>query len=160
MYNDILAAVVRRLKELFGEDCGIFTEPVGQGTNGPCFFVCLQESTEKSMVGLRHFRKTEVLIRYLPQETPQTLREMNQAAEILMDGMEYITLTDGSRLRGTGRSIRPDLDERLRGTGLSAKTDPETRALTFRVSYNMFVIKAGQEETTMETIEIEKGMVK
>ncbi len=145
MYNDILDAVVRRLKELFGEDCGIFTEPVGQGTNGPCFFVCLQESTEKNMVGLRHFRKTEVLIRYLPQETPQTLREMNQAAEILMDGMEYITLTDGSLLRGTG---------------LSAKTDPETRALTFRVSYNMFVIKAGQEETTMETIEIEKGMVK
>lgn len=59
--------------------------------------------------------------------------------------MEYITLADGSQLRGTGRSIRPDLDERL---------------LTFLVSYGMFVVKARQEETTMESIEIEKGMVK
>ena len=70
---------------------------------------------------------------------------MNRAAELLMDGMEYITLADGSQLRGTGRSIRPDLDERL---------------LTFLVSYGMFVVKARQEETTMESIEIEKGMVK
>lgn len=145
MYNDILDAVVGRLRELFGDEYGICTEPAGQGTSGPCFFVQLQESAEKPMVGPRYFRKTEILIRYQPEETPQTFREMNRAAEILMDGLEYISLADGSLLRGTGRSALPD---------------PERRQLIFRVSYNLFVIKARQEETTMETIEIEKGMVK
>ena len=70
---------------------------------------------------------------------------MNRAAEVLMNGMESVALADGSRLRGTGRSALPDL---------------ERRQLIFRVSYNLFVIKTRQEETTMETIEIEKGMVK
>ena len=105
MYNDILDAVVGRLRELFGDEYGICTEPAGQGTSGPCFFVQLQESAEKPMVGPRYFRKTEILIRYQPEETPQTFREMNRAAEILMDGLEYISLADGSLLRGTGRSV-------------------------------------------------------
>ena len=39
MYNDILDAVVGRLRELFGDEYGICTEPAGQGTSGPCFFV-------------------------------------------------------------------------------------------------------------------------
>ena len=145
MYNDILDAVVGRLRELFGDEYGICTEPAEQGTNGPCFFVQLQESTEKPMIGPRYFRKTEILIRYQPEETPGIVREMNRAAEVLMNGMESVALADDSRLRGTGRSALPDL---------------ERMQLIFRVSYNLFVIKTRQEETTMETIEIEKGMVK
>ena len=145
MYNDILDAGTRKLNELFGDDYEIYTDPVKQGLTEPCFFVQILEPTEKPMIGCRYYRETGFIIQYLPKETPQTLREMNRAAELLMDGMEYITLADGSQLRGTGRSIRPDLDERL---------------LTFLVSYGMFVVKARQEETTMESIEIEKGMVK
>ena len=123
MYNDILDAVTRRLNELFGDDYEIYTDPVKQGLTEPCFFVQILEPTEKPMIGCRYYRETGFVIQYLPKETPQTLREMNRAAELLM----------------------PDLDERL---------------LTFLVSYGMFVVKSRQEETTMETIEIEKGMVK
>lgn len=145
MYNEMFDAVVGRLKELFGEDCTIHTGPADQGIKGPCIFVQFLESAEKPMIGPRYFRKMGFLIQYQPQETPQNQRELNQAAEILMDGMEYITMGDGSRLRGTGRSARHDLEKGL---------------MAFQVSYNLYVIKAGQAETLMETIEIEKGMVK
>ena len=91
------------------------------------------------MIGQRYFRETAVAIQYFPQEMPQTLREMNRVAEILMDGMEYIALADGSLLRGTGRSALPD---------------PEERVLTFMVSYNMFIVKQKERETAMETIDV------
>lgn len=145
MYNDILDAITRRLNELFGDDYEIYTDPVMQGLKEPCFFVQLLEPTEKPMVGQRYFRETNFVIQYLPGEPAETLREMNQAAEILMDGLEYITLADGSLLRGTDRSARPDLEDGI---------------LTFFVSYNLYIIKDKKEEDTMETIEIEKGMVK
>ena len=139
MYNDILDAITRRLNELFGDGCEIYTDPVKQGLRAPCFFVQFLEPTEKPMIGQRYFRETAVAIQYFPQEMPQTLREMNRVAEILMDGMEYIALADGSLLRGTGRSALPD---------------PEERVLTFMVSYNMFIVKQTERETAMETIDV------
>lgn len=145
MYNDILDAITRRLNELFGDGCEIYTDPVKQGLKEPCFFVQFLEPTEKPMMGQRYFRETGIVIQYLPGEPAQLLRGMNWATEILMDGMEYITLADGSRLRGTGRSARPNLEDGV---------------LTFFVSYNLYIIKTKQEADTMETIEIEKGMVK
>ncbi len=145
MYNDILDAITRRLNELFGDGYEIYTDPVRQGIKEPCFFVQLLEPTEKPMVGQRYFRETGIAIQYLPGETTEILREMNRATELLMDGMEYITLADGSLLRGTARSARPDLEDGV---------------LTFFVSYNLYIIKDKKKEDTMETIEIEKGMVK
>lgn len=145
MYNDILDAITRRLNELFGDGCEIYTDPVKQGLKEPCFFVQFLEPTEKPMIGQRYFRETGIVIQYLPGEPAQLLREMNRATELLMDGMEYITLADGSLLRGTGKSARPDLEDGV---------------LTFFVSYNLYIIKAKQETDTMETIEIMKGTVK
>lgn len=144
MYNDILDAITRRLDELFG-GCEIYTDPVKQGLKEPCFFVQFLEPTEKPMIGPRYFRETGIAIQYLPKETSQTMREMNRVAELLMDGMEYITLADGSLLRGTGRSARPDLEERV---------------LTFIVSYNMFVVKQKEREAAMEAIDVNETMEK
>lgn len=145
MYNDILDAITRRLNELFGDGYEIYTDPVKQVLREPCFFVQLLEPAEKPVVGRRYFRETGIAIQYLPGEPAQILREMNRATEILMNGMESITLADGSLLRGTGRSARPDLEEGV---------------LTFFVSYNLYIIKEKKREDPMETIEIEKGMVK
>ena len=36
------------------------------------------------MIGCRYYRETGFINQYLPKETPQTLREMNRAAELLM----------------------------------------------------------------------------
>ena len=82
-------------------------------------------------------------IQHLPGDTVQPSRELNRVADILMDGMEYVTLANGDLLRGTGRSHRT-----------------EDGVLSFLVSYNMFVLKQPAGEDPMESIEFEKGMVK
>lgn len=136
MLNDIMDAVTRRLNELFGDAYEIYTDAVEQGLKEPCFFVQFMEPSEKPMIGQRYYRDTAMYIQYLPGEVPQPSRELNRAADILMDGVEYITLADGSLLRGTGRSHRI-----------------EDSILTFFVSYNMFVIKKRPQEASMEGLE-------
>lgn len=143
MLNDIMDAVTRRLDELFGEGHTIYTDAVEQDLKEPCFFVQFLEPSEKPMIGQRYFRQADMCVQYFHSDTPQPSRELNQVADILMNGMEYITLASGDLLRGTGRSHRV-----------------EDGVLSFFVSYNMFVVKKQAKEEPMETIKIEKGMVK
>lgn len=137
MLNDILDAITKKLDKLF-PDNPIYTNAVEQDLVEPCFFVQFLEPSEKPMIGQRYFRETAVSIQYLPGETNEVLRELNRVTDILMDGMEYITLEDGSLLRGTGRIARPDMEERV---------------LTFLVNYNMFVRKPKMEEEPMEDLD-------
>lgn len=139
MLNDVMDAITRRLNELFGEDYEIHTDSVRQGLKEPCFFVQFLEPSEKQMIGPRYYRQTDMCIQYMPGDVPQPSRELNRVADILMDGMEYITSDDGSLLRGTGMKARPDMDENV---------------LTFLVSYNMYVIKRRQEEETMDNVKV------
>lgn len=143
MYNEIMDAVTRRLYEVFGDGCEIYTDAVEQGLKEPCFFVRFLEPSEKPMIGRRYYRQTDMLIQYLPGKPEQLRRELNQVSEALMDGMEYITLANGSLVRGTGRSYRT-----------------EDGILNFFVSYNLFILKEQSAEEPMKTMEIEKGMVK
>jgi hypothetical protein len=135
MLNDIMDAVTRRLNELFGDGYEIYTDAVEQGLKEPCFFVQFLEPSEKPMIGQRYYRQTDMCIQYMAGDIPQLSRELNRAAEILMDGMEYITRSDGSLLRGTGRSVRLDM---------------EGKVLSFFVSFNMFVLKMKPEREPME----------
>lgn len=136
MLNDILDAITNKLDELF-PDNPVYTDAVEQDLVEPCFFVQFLEPSEKPMIGQRYYRETAVSIQYLPGDTREVLRELNRVADILMDGMEYITLEDGSLLRGTGRLARPDMEERI---------------LTFLVNYNMFVIRQKPKEEPMKDI--------
>lgn len=132
-------AVTRRLDELFGDGYTIYTDRVEQGLEEPCFFVQFLEPSEKPMIGRRYYRQTEMCIQYMPEDTQQSSRELNRVSDILMNGMEYITLTDGNLLRGTGMKVRMDMDEDV---------------LTFLVSYNMYVVKKKQEEETMDDVKV------
>lgn len=133
MLNDIMDAVTRHLDELFGDGYEIYTDAVEQGLNEPCFFVQFLEPSEKPMIGQRYYRQSAMCIQYMPGDISQPSREINRVADILTDGMEYITMEDGSRLRGTGRSHRT-----------------EDGLLSFFVSYNMFVVKKQTQEEPME----------
>lgn len=136
MLNDIMDAVTRRLNELFGDGYEIYTDAVEQGLKEPCFFVQFLEPSEKPMIGQRYYREAAMCIQYFPEDLPQSSRELNRVADILMDGLEYITLGDGSLLRGTGRSHRT-----------------EEGILLFFVSYNMFVLKMKPEREPMEGLQ-------
>ena len=135
MLNEIMNAVTRRLDELFGDGYTIYTDGVEQGLKEPCFFVQFLEPSEKPMIGRRYFRQTDMCIQYMPGDIPQIAMELNRVSDILMDGMEYITLSDSNLLRGTGRSHRS-----------------ESGVLSFFVSYNMFVVKGQPQEESMEEL--------
>lgn len=143
MSNEILEAVARQLNSLFGDDYAIYTETVNQGFVKPCFFVQLIEQSEKPMINNRFYRKTGVCIQFLQGEAVQPSDERNRVAEGLMNEMEYVRLTDESLLRGTGKSWKM-----------------ENGILNFFISYSAFFNKLKQTEEPMETIEIEKGLVK
>lgn len=145
MYNEILDAVMNQLKSLFGPEYGIYTGAVGPEIEKPCFSVQFLASSEKPMIGSRYYRRTDLLIQYFPSQETELLREFNRVTEVLMNGMEYITLADGKSLRGTERSAKPEMSE---------------KRLEFMVSYNTFVNKTNDEEETMQTMEIKKGLVK
>lgn len=142
MLNDILDAVTRRLDALFGEGYEIYTDEVKQGLKEPCFFVQFLEPSEKQVTGQRYYRKTDLCIQYFPGNAKKIMRELNHVSDILMDGMEHITLADGSLLRGTDMSARPDMEQQV---------------LSFFVSYNLFVLKIKEQEETMEDIVV-KGV--
>lgn len=136
MVNDILDAVTRRLDELF-PGCTVYTDAVGQGLMEPCFFVSVLEPSRKPMLGRRSFQEAGFCIQYIPEEAnPEKNRELNRAADILMDGMEYIRLADGDLIRGTGRSYR--IEEGI---------------LNFFVSYNMFLVALAEAVDAMEELE-------
>lgn len=145
LLNEIMDAVTNRLYELFGDGYEIYTDPVAQGLKEPCFFVRFLEPSETPRIGQRYFRQAGMAIQYLSGEQPEGLREMNRAADLLLDGLEYVTLANGSLVRGTDRSVQMDQDSGL---------------LTVLVSFNQFVIKEKPKEEAMERIEIKKGMVK
>lgn len=140
MYQDILDAVTRKLGELFPQ-CTIYTNPVEQGLEEPCFFVGFLEPSEKPMMGRRHYRKAGIYIQYLPQNPDQPSREIYDTADRLMDHMEFISLSNG---------------DMLHGTNMNWKIALESSVLSFFVDYNHFVMKqAGQEADSMEAVGIQ-----
>lgn len=142
MLNDIMDGVTRRLDELFGDEYTIYTDEVEQGLQEPCFFVGFMEPSEKPMLGRRSYRETGMYIQYLPGHPAQVNRELYRVSDLLMDGLETITLNNGDILRGTGRSSKVS-----------------DGVLHFFVNYNMFVIRSAEPSSEMEDMEadIKKG---
>lgn len=144
MLNEIVDAAVGRLEEIFPE-ITVYTDDMEQGFAKPCFFISLIEPSEKPMIGHRYYRKTDMLIRYVPGDNVMANREINSVADRLFDEMEYIVCEDGSRLRGTNRSFKA-----VNGV------------LNFFVNYNMYIIRKPAEdpESSMDGISLETNLKK
>lgn len=141
MINAITDAVIRQVRGLFGDGCQIYVGGETQVPETPCFLVQMSKLSRKPVMGRRTYQEAEFCIRYIPAEgAAEKGREINRVAGILLDGMEYVTLEDGSLLRGTGMRAEPD-------TGLPL-------ALSFLVSYNMFIMKTKEEEEAMEHVKV------
>lgn len=134
MQNEIMDAVTRRLFELFGDEYAIYTDEVEQGLAEPCFFAGFLEPSEKPLLGGRFLRTYDMYIQYFPK-SGQPSRELNSVSDRLMDGLEYITLQDGSLKRGKERSSKVS-----------------DGVLTFLVTYEVFGIKSGAEAERMEEL--------
>ncbi|MDO4327003.1 MAG: hypothetical protein Q4E24_13385 [bacterium] len=140
MITGILDAVTRRLSEIFDDKYAIYTDEVKQGLEEPCFFVMFLEPSEKPMIGQRYFLQNGMVIQFIPDESEQVSKDVYEVAEVLMDGMEYITLSDGDLLRGTGR-----------------RWQVVDGVLHFFVSYNLFVRRKEGQQEPMEEIEVNRS---
>ncbi|MEY8357072.1 DUF6838 family protein [Lachnospiraceae bacterium 54-53] len=136
MYNDIMDAVTRKLDALFPE-VTVYTSGVEQGLIEPCFFVGFLEPSEKPLLANRYFRSTGMSIQYLPGEVENPAWELNRVLDILMESMEYLSLADGSLIRGTKRS-----------------GELRDGVLNFFVNYDRFGLRTGKTEDSMENITV------
>lgn len=134
MYNEIMDAVTRKLDTLFPE-MTVYTSKVEQGLKEPCFFVGFLDPSETPLLGTRYFRSTGIYIQYLPGEGEQRTRELNRVLGVLMESMEYLSLADGTLIRGTKRS-----------------GEFKEKVLTFFVNYDRFGRRTGKEMESMNQI--------
>lgn len=139
MQNEIMDAVTRKIFEIFGDGYTIYTDNVEQDLKEPCFFVSFLEPSHKPLLGKRYRRIYDMSIQYFPSSEDPS-REMNQVVDRLIDGLEYISLSDGSLRRGMDMSSRVSDD-----------------VLTFLVTYDVFMVKPEPEKERMEELAI-KGV--
>ena len=136
MHNELMNAAVLKLRELFGGECRIYTTAVSQGMEAPCFTVSFQKLEIKPVAGRRYQKTCHLKIRYLPPGE-QKAEALNEVSEQLMEGIEYLTMPDGSLMRGMGCSCTFEED-----------------ILTLSVSYSMFLVRQKEKEEVMDEIQV------
>ena len=95
MILDIANGISIKLNELFGDDYTIYTEDVRQGLEEPCFFIKTLPVTTRKLLGARKERRYHYDIAHFTEGGNE---EMMHTGEQMLDGLEHITLTDGSVL--------------------------------------------------------------
>lgn len=138
MLNEIAKGICSRIYELFGDGYEIYLQDIEQGLQEPCFFVALLSPSSKPLPGGRSIRETAWLVQFFPATS--RMAELCDAADRLFDGLEYIALSDGSRLRGT-----------------RMKSEETDGILNFHVNYNYIGIRREEPEEPMEEVLVYAG---
>ena len=103
MTNEIIGGIAGALYESFGEGYEIYQNEVKQGLTEPCFFIGLLKPDIRPLLGRRRIRTVPFDICYFPK-TAGDNREMQEAAEQMLDSLTFIRLGDGVLLRGVKMS--------------------------------------------------------
>lgn len=136
MYNEMMNAVKKKLGELFPES-EIGSKPLGEGMDKPYFEAGLLETSEKPVNGQRYFRSISMYVNYYQPDEEQPSADYYLVLETLMDELEYISLEDGSLIRGSSR-----------------KGKNEGGILNFLVDYHVYIVKTREPEESMEEIKL------
>jgi len=104
MILDILDGVCIKLNDLFGDGYEIYTENVKQGLQEPCFFVKSLPVITNPLLGNRKERRYPFDIAHFTEGGNE---EKMRVGEQMLDGLEYLTLTNGDIVRC--RSIDMDI---------------------------------------------------
>ena len=97
----IRTAVTDRIHERFGDGYEIEIESKEQGFTTPCFFVQMLETQEIAKPMNRYLLINPVKIVYFPKSEYAPMDECYGVQSDLKDILHYITLEDGTILRGT-----------------------------------------------------------
>ena len=137
MISEIIIAISRRLNERYPE-ATINTERVEQGLQEPCFFIEVLEPIRTPLLGQWWKQDTLFDIQLFDSEAKNMYFCM--IAEELFESLEYITLPDGSSVRGTSMHF-------VVNDGV----------LHFFVTYTIFLHRK-IERNQMEVLQIKEGL--
>ena len=110
----------------------------------PCFRLKLLEQSSAHVLGDRYMQEHHFDIWYIlndADEVTDSRKEIHEMAEALFIALEYITLEDGTQVRGEEMSYRV--------------TDG---ILHFLVAYNVFVLKERPNAEKMKTLNTKGGV--
>ena len=137
MHDDILTGITQALYDEFVTDDQpirpIYTETVPQDFDAPSFFVDAVSSIQEKRLNDEYDRVYSFDVVYFPSDSLAANKEMQDIGDMLFFVLEYITLENGDRLRGSGMS-RSIVDG----------------VLHFSVAYSPRVRRPIPEETTVQ----------
>lgn len=136
MILDITDGISIKLNELFGDGYNTYTENVKQGLQEPCFFIKPLKVNTNQFLGNRKERRYPFDIAYFTEGGNE---EMMSVGEQMLDGLEYITLTNGDIVRC-----------------LSSDMDIVDDVLHVSVTYSVMLNSIAREEA-MDAIETNIG---
>lgn len=96
MILDITDGILIKLNEMFGDGYKTYTENVKQGLQEPCFFIKSLPVITNPLLGTRKERRYPFDIAFFTQKGNE---EKMRVGEQMLDGLEYITLTNGDIVR-------------------------------------------------------------
>lgn len=134
MIQEILNAVTAKLDDLFDFENN-FTDEVPQGTSLPYTFTTITPSPLVKRAGDRYEQSVTVSVIAEIENTPTMFDDLRDMATKLEDGLEYLTLSDGSKMRGD-----------------NFHTNTSTGILDFNVDYSYFIRKIKDKDETMDTV--------
>lgn len=134
MLSDIVNGISKKLNDIFGDGCEIYSENVKQGLGPHSFFIKPLPVTNKPLLGKRAQRTYSFVVSYFPDmESMEINEKMAQVSEQLFDGLEYIKLLSGETIRG-----------------LDMQAEIVDDVLHFSIKYNVFVYKDDRIEVMID----------
>lgn len=138
---EVIDAIAAKLTRDFGNSIAVYKEEAEQGLTAPCFFVSLNNFSQKQITGKRYYREQRFTIKYCPSKVNKNT-EICLVADRLYDTLESVFM-EADMFRGSKMSC-----EVVEGV------------LLFYVNYNFYVYKETQSEEPMENIAVEGGLKK
>ncbi len=130
MINKIVDGISKALNQEFGDEYEIYQNNVMQGLDEPCFFIAVLEPSKDQLLQNRFLQRNPFDVHYFPKRWDDN-REMQEAAERMLDCLEWIIL-----------------EEPIHGTEI--RWQIEDGVLHFFVSYNVVRNRMIQKDLMQE----------
>lgn len=140
--NRIIEGLGAKLHALTG--CPVYVDFKKNNVQFPCFRLKLLDQSSEHVLGGRYMQEHRFDIWYILNDADEVTdgrKEIHEMAEALFMALEYITLEDGTQVRGEEMSYRV--------------TDG---ILHFFVAYNVFVLKERPQAEKMQTLNTKGGV--
>lgn len=141
--NEIVKGLAKKIHTRTGHP--VYVDMKKNNVRFPCFYLKQLEQSQELELDRRYMQKHSFDIWFMPNaddELTDIMTEAHGLAETFYTELEYISLVDGSLIRGT------DMHYRI--------TDG---ALHFFVSYDVFILKEREKAGIMQSLKT-KGYVK